>query len=191
MCARRLNLARLIIERSILLLLSASKCCLRQGGECLRALDARRSIVSQIRASISIIMAIVKCSVFTGCFDQRPGADVRLDRFGWHQRIDETADWPLSAAPWGASRFTGSGLNLPRDSLANGELVGASKSEVAASSSLQIMDYFLSTCNNSQSAHDAISRLQVSFRQRSVRVRLRPLDQPSRFCNTDCFWLDR
>jgi len=62
---------RLIIDRSILLLLSASKCCLRRGSEYLRGLEARQSIVGQIRASISIIMAIVKCSVF--------GAQVRSE----------------------------------------------------------------------------------------------------------------
>lgn len=62
---------RLIIDRSILLLLSTSKCCLRLEAsrghsDCLRSLEARRqSILVQIRASISVILAIVKCSVFS------------------------------------------------------------------------------------------------------------------------------
>lgn len=59
-----LNKTRLIIDRSILLFLSASKCCLRQGRECLRGLEARQSIVAQARASISIIMAVVKLTIF-------------------------------------------------------------------------------------------------------------------------------
>lgn len=58
---------RLIIDRSILLLLSTSKCCLRRlSSDCLHKLEARRqSILVQIRASISAILAIVKCSVFS------------------------------------------------------------------------------------------------------------------------------
>lgn len=59
-----LNLIRIIIDRSILLLLSASKCCLRQNEEFQRGFEARRCVVAQIRASVSIIMAVVKCSVF-------------------------------------------------------------------------------------------------------------------------------
>ena len=63
---------RLIIDRSILLLLSASKCCLRLGEERLKGLEARKLIGVQIRVSISIIMALVKCSVFDS--EQRPAA---------------------------------------------------------------------------------------------------------------------
>lgn len=71
---------RLIIDRSILLLLSASKCCLGSGDASQEpntslsttaptkrnssALEARKLIGVQIRVSIGIIMALVKCSVF-------------------------------------------------------------------------------------------------------------------------------
>lgn len=55
---------RLIIDRFILPLLSASKCCLRGGAELERGIEARRSILGQIRASIGIIMAVIKLSIF-------------------------------------------------------------------------------------------------------------------------------
>lgn len=109
----------------------------------------RGFIVAQIRASISIIMAIVKCSIFTSWARQVPSewqCALRYDDYG--------PVWPVTAAeragasPWASLRSTGNCLNW------NGQMEG--------DSSLQIMNYFLKTCNGAQSAHDAINKLQVS-----------------------------
>lgn len=60
-----LTKSRLLIDRSILLLLNASKCSVRRNSpeaEC--GERTRLCVLGQIRASISIIMAIVKSAVF-------------------------------------------------------------------------------------------------------------------------------
>lgn len=118
--------------------------------------------MSQIRASISIIMAIVKCSVFTSWHERR--ATTNGDTWSCRacsQGRDDTPDWPLPMPPWAASRLTGSDLNFARQAREPARPKQDESDDAA--SSLQIMNYFLRTCNNSQSAHDAINRLQVSL----------------------------
>lgn len=196
---------RLIIDRSILLLLSASKCCLRQGGECLQGLEARRSTAAQIRVSMSIIMAVVKCSVFgpaAACSSvpdlgaghrppvaqqQRPMLHTLLElqrpATGCGPKFGRTPGTRWSGAE-GAQLFAS--CSSPADWLVHQHQACAADEAplpdhcydppapanrcqdqrarpAALVRPLEIINYFYKTFNGTMSAHDAISRLQVSI----------------------------
>ena len=131
----------------------------------------------QIRVAMSIIMALVKCSVFgpvpaagsTGAGattssapDLAPADDQTLD---WGP-----PGWPSVGACQAAAAASGAGPERrPALEGSVGQSRRRSASEPAgcatrARQPFEIMNYFLQTCNGTASAHDAINGLQVSWR---------------------------
>lgn len=130
---RPTSTSRLIIDRSILLLLSTSKCCLRPlGADCLRSSEARRqSILAQIKASVSIIMAIVKCSVFSAPSSSSPWAPL----FAQSGAASTAAEWLRDFNSTHGDAFASSSSSISALASVQGEEVARHARYLAAGAS--------------------------------------------------------